>query len=169
MAAAFKDYAILGLAVFAGWYALSTFFPTEPDLPDQAPPMVLQSPEGEFYDLADLRGRPVVLNFWGTWCPPCIQEIPHFTAFASAHPDVAVVGVALESGTAAEIHAAAERLGISYPVLMANPSIRGTWDISTLPTTVFIGPEGRVLGSYVGGMDMQTLVKEFEKSLASAN
>lgn len=167
MTTALKDYAILGLAVFAGWYALATFFPSEPDLPDQAPSLVLQTPEGDYSDLAELRGRPVVLNFWATWCPPCVEELPEFTAFAQAHPDVAVLGVALDSGTAAEIRAAADKLGIGYPVLMGDAPTRATWDIGTLPTTVFIGPDGRVLGSHVGGMNRAGIEKELEAALAS--
>jgi thiol-disulfide isomerase/thioredoxin len=166
---AFKDYAVLALAIFAGWYALQTFFPSQPELPDQAPSMVLDDPHGDPHDLAELRGRPVVLNFWATWCPPCVEEIPGFTAFAAQHPDVAVVGVALESGTAAEVRQAAERLKIGYTVLLGDRQTKRLWDISTLPTTVFIGPDGRVLGSHVGGMSQAKLEAELEAALAAGD
>ena len=167
MIKAFKDYAFLALAIFAGWYAFATFFPSKPDLPDQAPGMVLEDLEGLPHDLSELRGKPVVINFWATWCPPCVEEIPGFTAYARSHPDVAVLGVALESGTAAEIRAAATKLGIGYPVLLGDRATKSTWDISTLPTTVFVGPDGRVIGSYVGGMSQEKLGAELDKALAS--
>lgn len=169
MVRAFKDYAYLALVIFAGWYAWSTFFPSKPDLPDQAPSMILMDPEGLPHDLAEMRGRPVVINFWATWCPPCVHEIPGFTAFAASHPDVAVLGVAVDSGTAAEVRAAAERLKIGYRVLLGDRQTQRTWDISTLPTTVFIGPDGQVLGTHVGGMSQQQLERSLEEALASAS
>ena len=166
MVRAIKDYAYLALAIFAGWYALTTFFPDKPDLPDLAPSLVLDDLEGLPNDLADLRGRPVVINFWATWCPPCVQEIPGFASYAQAHPEVAVLGIAIDSGTAAEVRAAVEQLEIPYPVLLGTRQTERTWDIETLPTTVFIGAEGQVLGSFVGGMSEQTLSAELERALA---
>ncbi len=167
MVRAVKDYAFLALAIFAGWYAMTTFFPGKPDLPDQAPSLALEDLEGLPHDLAELRGRPVVINFWATWCPPCVQEIPGFAAFSRSHPDIAVLGVALESGTTAELRAAASKLGIPYPVLVGDRATKSAWDIGTLPTTVFIGPDGRVLGSVVGGMSQERLAAELEKVLAA--
>jgi thiol-disulfide isomerase/thioredoxin len=169
MVRAFKDYAYLALAIFAGWYAFTTFYPRKPDLPDLAPSMVLDDPDGQPHDLAELRGKPVVINFWATWCPPCVGEIPEFSAFARSHPDVAVIGVALDSGTAAEIRAAADKLDFGYPVLLGNEQTKKTWDIATLPTTVFVGPDGRVIGSYVGGMSQEKLASELEKALGSSS
>jgi thiol-disulfide isomerase/thioredoxin len=166
MIKAIKDYAFLALAIFVGWYALATFFPSKPDLEGLAPSMVLHDPEGEVHDLMDLRGKPVVINFLATWCPPCVEEIPGFAAFSREHPELHVLGVAMESGTAAEIRAAAKKLGIPYTVLLGDRPMRATWDIGTLPTTVFVGADGKVLGSVVGGVSKEKLEAELEKALA---
>ncbi|MFH1466607.1 MAG: TlpA disulfide reductase family protein [Pseudomonadota bacterium] len=164
MPRALKDYAILALAVIAGWYAIATFFPDAPDLEGQAPALSLPDPEGQLHALTDLKGEPVIVNFWATWCPPCVQEIPEFSAFSKDHPEIPVLGVAVDSGSPAEIRAAARRLGISYPVLIADQATYDRWDVSTLPTTVFIAPDGTVAGSHVGGMSREAL----EKALVEA-
>jgi thiol-disulfide isomerase/thioredoxin len=165
MARALKDYAVLGLAVLAGWYAIGSFFPAAPDLEGKAPPLVLTDPEGRPHSLADLEGRPVIVNFWATWCQPCIQEIPEFAAFSREHPEVAVLGVAVDSGSTAEVRAAAQRLGITYTVLLADRATHDRWDLSTLPTTVFIAPDGTIAGSHVGGMSKKMLERECAKVL----
>lgn len=162
-----KDYAILGLAVVAGWYAIATFFPSKPDLEGQAPALSLPDIDGQPHSLEDLMGKPVIINFWATWCPPCVQEIPEFSAFSDEHPEIHVLGIAVDSGTPAEIRAAARRLGISYPVLIADQASYDHWDVSTLPTTVFVRPDGTVAGSHVGGMSRARLEQEFAGAMAA--
>ncbi|MCB9796277.1 MAG: TlpA family protein disulfide reductase [Alphaproteobacteria bacterium] len=122
-----------------------------PDLPDQAPDFHLRSLDGELVTLSELQGQTVVLNFWATWCGPCRQEIPAFSEFAREHPEVPVYGVATD-GDAQSLRKAKAALGIDYPVLVADKATLASYDISTIPTTVIVGPGGEVKDVHVGVM-----------------
>lgn len=135
---------LIGLALMqlVGWLRA-------PDLPEQAPDFALRGLDGEVVRLSELQGQTVVLNFWATWCGPCRAEIPSFTRFAASHPEVPVFGIATEGGEA-ELRSAKQRLGIGYPVLMADRATLDAYQISTLPTTVVVGPDGRVKSAHAG-------------------
>jgi len=122
-----------------------------PDLPEQAPDFRLVTLEGEPVHLAELQGQVVVLNFWATWCGPCRVELPSFSRYAQAHPDVVVLGIATD-GTQAELRAAQRSLGISYPVLRIDSATAAAYAVQTLPTTVVIDAQGRVSSAHSGIM-----------------
>jgi peroxiredoxin len=122
-----------------------------PDLPDQAPGFELRDLNGGTVALEDLRGSTVVLSFWASWCMLCRAEIPAFSRFARSHPDVHVIGVAAD-GTPDELREAVETMGIDYTVLVADEATRAAYNVSTLPTTVVIGPEGDVRYTHSGIM-----------------
>ena len=122
-----------------------------PDLPEEAPGFVLQNLQGEPVALDSFRGRPVVLNFWATWCGPCRMEIPSFSKFSEENPNIVVLGLAVD-GTVAELEAASKSLGITYPVLQATEEIKAEYGVTTLPTTVIIDPEGEVSSAHSGMM-----------------
>ena len=136
----------LAIALYAGVGWLRA-----PDLPAEAPGFTLVSLDGDTVDLASLRGQTVVLNFWATWCGPCRTEIPSFSKFATANPDIPVLGIATD-GTAASLARAAESFGIEYPVLIADEATLTAYQINTIPTTVVVGPDGGVENIHVGMM-----------------
>jgi thiol-disulfide isomerase/thioredoxin len=111
--------------------------------------------------MTDHRGRVVVVNFWATWCAPCVQEIPAFSkANADAAGRVTFVGLGIDSGT--NIAGFNERLKPSYPLLVAGADgtalARALGDEGgELPFTVVIGPDGRVVASHLGKVDDATL------------
>lgn len=115
----------------------------------ETPALALKTLTGETVDLASLRGQTVVVNFWATWCGPCRLEIPSFSAFAQANPNVPVLGVAVD-GTPPQLQAAAKKLGIRYPVLIADAHTQRAWGVTTLPTTFVIGPNGEVKHAHTG-------------------
>jgi len=131
------------------WHGLGSW--RAPTLPEEAPGFVLKNLDGESVSLAAFEGKPVVLNFWATWCGPCRTEIPSFVEFSEENPDVVVLGVAVD-GSAAELKAASARLGITYEVLIATPEIKAEYGVETLPTTVIIGPDGQVSAAHSGMM-----------------
>jgi thiol-disulfide isomerase/thioredoxin len=120
-----------------------------PTLPHQAPDFALATLDGGTVRLADLRGKTVVLNFWATWCGPCRVEIPTFSAFAKDHPEIAVLGIATD-GTAPSLRAARDKLGITYPILLADPETLRRYKIRGIPHTVVINPDGTVRTNHVG-------------------
>ena len=115
---------------------------------------------GETASLADYKGKVVMVNFWGTWCPPCRRELPDIVRLREKHADKGfeVIGISLErppaSGTKEENLATfAERYGLEYPLVLANEEIsRQYGGIQAVPTTFIVNREGKVVNMLVGGM-----------------
>ena len=120
-----------------------------PALPDEAPDFTLKDLDGQLVTLSELRGTPVVVNFWATWCGPCRIEAPSFTRFAHAHPDFHVLGVAAD-GPAPKLRHAAKQLGIEYRVLQGDRATLDAYGVDTFPTTVVVDAEGRVHATHTG-------------------
>src|ERR1700681_4287138 len=88
-----------------------------------APPVDLVDTQGKRHRLADYKGKWVVLNFWATWCVPCIQEIPEIAAFREQHGDVAVIGVAMDAEDVAKTKQFAAKVGHGYPLVIADDGV----------------------------------------------
>lgn len=109
--------------------------------------------------LAAFAGRPVVLNFWASWCVPCRKETPALEATSRepAFRSISFVGIDT-SDQPSTGSAFAGRYGVSYP-LASDPSggVARRYGVYGMPTTVFISAAGRVVGREVGGLDTKTL------------
>ena len=120
-----------------------------PDLPVQAPDFTLPVLDRAPISLSGLRGQAVVLNFWAPWCGPCRAEIPQFNRFAEGHPEVVVLGIATD-GSPTSLRADRTRLGIDYPVVLADAQTVSDYGVTTLPTTIFIDASGQITGAHTG-------------------
>ena len=119
---------------------------------------------GGTFDLAAVKGKPTVVNFFASWCGPCNQEAPEVVAFAKAHPDVQVVGVATNDKPF-DTQAFVNKYGLAYPVVMdLNGSIGNAWGVSGIPTTFFIDKNGNVQDSIVGA-STQAMFEDRLKSI----
>ena len=103
--------------------------------------------DGEVIKSSDLKGKVVIVEFWGTWCKPCLAEIPDFNSFYNEYKNkgVFLVALAVDSGPEARVREAAKRLGIQYPV--AAPALSDLdvfGDISAVPTTWIVDRTGKV-------------------------
>jgi cytochrome c biogenesis protein CcmG/thiol:disulfide interchange protein DsbE len=119
--------------------------------------------------LADFRGRPLVLNFWASWCYPCQTEMPLLeSAYRSARGAVQFVGVDTDD-TRKAAAAFLARTHVSYVSLfMPRPGpVSTSYQLEGLPITVFISPRGRVLGRHVGQLNAATLKAALDLAFGS--
>lgn len=121
-----------------------------------APKLAIQTQAGEQVRVWELQGKPVVLNFWASWCGPCVQELPVLSEGAAAHPGVAFVGADNQDTTTGFTSFEATH-GHPYP---AGPIVEGTYQsygVAGLPATFFLDAQGRVVASFAGPLDSTTL------------
>ena len=112
----------------------------------------LQDMSGKPQRLVDYRGKWVLVNFWATWCPPCLSEVPELIALHDAHKsrDLVVIGVALDS-TRASVAEFAARSGISYPLVLGDRKMAAQIGaVEVLPTSYLYAPNGELV-SYQAG------------------
>jgi thiol-disulfide isomerase/thioredoxin len=138
-------------------------------LPAVAAGFSLQDMDGKTHKLSDYRGKWVLVNFWATWCPPCLAEIPELVALHDAHKDsdLVVVGVALDS-TRASVSEFAAKSGISYPLVLGDRKMaRQIGVVEVLPTSYLYAPDGELV-SYQAGEVTRASVESYirEKRLA---
>lgn len=133
-----------------------------------APDFTLTTLQGETIALADLRGRPVVLNFWATWCPPCRIEMPYFQRAGEKYADrVAILGVN-QAETADIVADFAYKNNLTYPLLLDEDlTVNHRYAVLNLPTTIFIDAEGVVREVIVGTINQGVLEDRIEKLLDS--
>ena len=107
--------------------------------------------DGNGYRYSDIRGKWQVINYWATWCAPCIREIPELISLNESNDNVVVFGVNFDAPEGEEITRQVEKMGITFPVYLEDPGAHlGIEMPEVLPTTVLIDPEGRIAGVMVG-------------------
>jgi peroxiredoxin len=135
-----------------------------------APTFALPDLAGRRVDLADYRGRTVVLDFWATWCPPCVFQVPELNAFWREHRDsgrVAVFGVAVDAEGAEVVAPWVEEQGVEYPILIGDESLAREFGALGFPTVVIVAPDGSIQSSHVGLIEAAELEGVVAEAAAS--
>jgi peroxiredoxin len=117
--------------------------------------------QGRPINLADYHGKWVVINYWATWCHPCLQELPALNQFYQHYSDKAVVlGVSFDQLPANEIQQLAQRLALNFPLLSSFPMDKfGVENINALPITFLVAPDGHLQATLHGPQTQESLAK----------
>jgi cytochrome c biogenesis protein CcmG/thiol:disulfide interchange protein DsbE len=131
-----------------------------------APPFALKAVgTGEMLDIEKLRGKPVILNFWATWCGPCYEEHPTLVANARNLPGVQFVGVVFNDDEDKIMRFLAER-GTAYPTLLdANGKTAIAYGVGGVPETFFINPAGTIVAKFAGPLSTAELQANLAKAM----
>lgn len=159
-------YGLGGVILLAllGWIVWSRLSPAPPSAPissvpapvvgHPAPDFVLSALDGSEVRLADLRGKPVILNFWATWCPPCRREMPALEIIWQQYSrgEVMVLGVDQGESIAVVSEYVRQNVGVTFPLLLdRRQDVGDLYLVRSLPTTFFIDADGIIQEIRVGG------------------
>ena len=137
-----------------------------PAAASDTPELRIATIDGKTYDLAEHRGHWVVVNFWATWCAPCIREMPELSALDTMREHIEVVGLAYEEIEKADMQAFLKQHPVSYPIAIVDvadpPKAFDT--PKGLPMTYLIGPDGKIAEKFLGPVD----AKKLENAIAQA-
>jgi len=131
-------------------------------LADTLPDFTLANLAGQPQSIKAFGGKPMLINFWATWCGPCLREIPMLKELQAARPDIQIVGIAIDRREPVEKFAAEQ--AFNYPILVGQSE---AWeaaaalgvDVYALPFTVFAGADGTLLGVHTGELHAEHLAE----------
>jgi len=123
---------------------------------EPAPSFVLADLAGHPVALESFRGRPVLLNFWATWCGPCRAELPALQVVSRDSSDcLAVLGVAINSGSPEEIARFVRERGVDYPILLGDQKVVADYGVSAVPLSVLLDADGREAARWEGAISLE--------------
>jgi cytochrome c biogenesis protein CcmG/thiol:disulfide interchange protein DsbE len=122
-----------------------------------APDFAMTTLEGKTIKLSELKGKRVIIDFWATWCPPCVMEIPHFIELRKQVSGDELVIVGISDEDAETLKPFVKKKGINYPIASADDLPAPYNDVTSIPTTFFIDRNGVIQEVLVGYHDLEQL------------
>lgn len=153
-----------GVAGFYVYRSLDSATPATSTPATPAPEFVLKDLDGHPHRLSEFRGKLLLVNFWATWCAPCLKEMPLLVGAQNQYGKrgFQVVGPALDEVEA--VRAMAKKIGINYPIMVGDEDITAAMDalgdeLGALPFSVLIAQDGRIVARVTGGLTAEKLAK----------
>jgi peroxiredoxin len=135
-----------------------------------APDFTLPDTHGKLHRLSEYRGRPVIVNFWATWCPPCREEIPSMNRAWRELSTEGVVMLAVNVGEDADtVFVFTADYPAEFPLLLdVSGEVTGQWPVNGLPTSYVIAPDGTLAYRAIGGRawddaELLTIIRSLKK------
>ncbi len=126
--------------------------------------------KGKLHKLEDYKGRWVLVNFWATWCPPCLKEIPDLIALYESRKDIMIIGVSMDADEPKLVLDFVQKLGVTYPTVLGNRKIASQLDeVSLLPSTYFFDPEGNPAARQLGIISREDIEQFIETKSVPKN
>jgi cytochrome c biogenesis protein CcmG/thiol:disulfide interchange protein DsbE len=131
----------------------------QPTVGHPAPNFAIQLDDGSTATLHDIAGRPIVINFWATWCPPCRREMPDLVEAYETHKGEGLIVIEVNSAeTAAQVADFVEQFNVTAPVVLdARNEVMAIYRTNSLPASFFIDRDGVIQAHWPGFMDKDTL------------
>lgn len=128
-------------------------------------PAAMLAPNGQRVDITAFPNKPMVVNFWATWCPPCRSEMPGLVNIANRFAGrVQFLGIAAQSPIS-DLQRFQELYKIPYPIVLGDDHLMSAWKAETLPLTYFLSASGEVVGSHAGAISEDELESTIQRLL----
>ncbi len=148
----------------------STAPPADPEPTSRvAPDFTLNDLDGVPFSMASNSGNVRIVDFWATWCPPCIDEMPMYKELHDeyATAGVQIIGISMDDEDHLErVREFIEKIGIEYQILMGTEEVREAYEVPGLPATYVLDQDGNIIKSFVGAKPKKVLVELIEGLLS---
>ncbi|HEY0829194.1 MAG TPA: thiol-disulfide oxidoreductase ResA [Bacilli bacterium] len=136
-----------GILLIGGWAISDSLFSDHkiPQVGDRAPDFTLQGLDGKEHRLSDYKGKVLLINFWGTFCPPCVREMPAMQRIYDKYKgeDFEVLAINLDESTVT-VQSFVKQYKLTFPILMDKNTVRRKYGVSSYPTSFFVDSNGRI-------------------------
>jgi peroxiredoxin len=138
------------------------------DAPRPAPPFTLKDLSGNSVSLSDYKGKVVLLDFWATFCGPCVEAMPKLQKLSEKHASrgLAVIGIATDEEGAKVVAPMVAKTKVKYPILVSDEAAWKNYGVETLPALFLIDRKGQIVKRFGGKTDPKAVEEAVEKLLA---